>query len=182
MVFCQQLLPSLFFSFTASCSLYPIPPVYTHTSASLLPFPTSLLTINNVFRPNISSLTLAPIGSEFLYLPAGTSLCCSWSLPSLAYIWTWFLSCDSLCLPHSSLSLLAWFTVLPRRWRQYVPLKHQWNPSRLHCIISQNVALFIVTAMRTWNRTWKQKLFRNNPCTLEVTENEFHYVLQSLLH
>jgi hypothetical protein len=49
----------------------------------------------------------------------------------------------------SSLSLLlAWFTLQPWRWRQYIPLIYRWTSIRLHGIISQKTVLF---AMRLSN-------------------------------
>jgi hypothetical protein len=45
--------------------------------------------------------------------------------------------------------LLAWITLWPRRWRQYIPLKHRWTSITLHGVMSQKTVLFIVTVIRT---------------------------------
>jgi hypothetical protein len=47
------------------------------------------------------------------------------------------------------LSLLFW----PWKWRRYVPPKRRLTFKGLHSVISQNMVLFITTAMRTSNST-----------------------------
>jgi hypothetical protein len=50
----------------------------------------------------------------------------------------------------SSGQMLAWLTLQPWRWRQYIPLKHHWRCTELHGITFQKiVVLFVVTAVWT---------------------------------
>jgi hypothetical protein len=91
--------------------------------------------------------------------------------------WTYFGSCSSFVLffyilPHHqghnaqrktvvwiivNSELVSWFLarliLLPWRWRRYVPPKRRLTFNGLHCVISQKIALFITTTVRTSNPT-----------------------------
>jgi hypothetical protein len=67
---------------------------------------------------------------------------------------------------HLASCLLAGFLLnlflRPWGWRRYVPPKRQLTLNRLHSVISQNLILFITTAVRTSNPTfpsWFSKIF-----------------------
>jgi hypothetical protein len=44
---------------------------------------------------------------------------------------------------------LAWLIILSWTWRRYVPLKRRLTFNGLHGVISQKIALFMITAVRT---------------------------------
>jgi hypothetical protein len=46
---------------------------------------------------------------------------------------------SKLCFPPASSLFLAWITIQAWRWRQYVPLKHQWVSTGLHIVTSQSI-------------------------------------------
>jgi hypothetical protein len=52
--------------------------------------------------------------------------------------WRALVNCRSCCL------ILAWFTLRPWRWRQYVPPKRRWTFIGLHGVTSQKLELLTV--------------------------------------
>jgi hypothetical protein len=46
---------------------------------------------------------------------------------------------------------LAWLILRPWRWRRYVPPKRRLAFNWVHCIISQNIVLFMTTGVKTSN-------------------------------
>jgi hypothetical protein len=67
---------------------------------------------------------------------------CSLVKVSRCFVGTHRLHLQELCLPSASCWLLSWLTLLPWRWRRYVPPKCRLNFTRLHGVISQNIKLF----------------------------------------
>jgi hypothetical protein len=62
---------------------------------------------------------------------------------------SYLLGCNATC------SLLVHLlTHRPWRWRQDVPPNRRWTSAGLHSVTSQKMPLFIVTAVRTSNRTF----------------------------
>lgn len=82
----------------------------------------------------------------------------SWDvmLCSLAEVYRCFSGKGTYCIHHQGTLLAAffWLTLWSLRRRKNIPLKRRWTSTSLLCISSQQIALFIVTAVRTTNLTW----------------------------
>jgi len=60
----------------------------------------------------------------------------------------------------------AWLILILWKWRQHIPPKHHYIPTRRHVIKPQKVAIFMVTALSTLNRTWQKWSVEVNKWTL----------------
>jgi hypothetical protein len=69
---------------------------------------------------------------------------------------------------------------LPWCWRQYAPLKRRSTPTRLHGTTSQKDLIFILTAVRTWNLTYKTIILYQILCGILFLENTSMVIVQPL--
>jgi hypothetical protein len=139
---------------TCSLSSHPHQNSLSSSAASFYPLP--FYAIINPEQPSYSpGLSVLPIVSSFsLYSDL-------WSIQVL-YSFTFltpvgFLKAPTPAYIHITFSaygllylLLSWL-LWPWRWRQYIPLKHEWTSIRLHGMISQKIAFVKLISITTSN-------------------------------
>jgi hypothetical protein len=62
----------------------------------------------------------------------------------------------------------VWLTVLPWRWRWYIPSKRLFTLTKLNRVISQKINFFIVTAVRILNAEKHRVMLSLNSCIKHV--------------